>query len=949
MRIFLLFVLFVSPLCFSKDEILTAKQLFVSPKYNSISVSPNGRVVAGIQNTNDFKRIFIYDLDDPKGALRSVLKLEDKLTVGSYFWLKDDLIYVNYNSRRGRPTYMHGFVFLNRESGKLNVELKSFKSGGYLFSDFNKEDDKLYFYRYTSKKPYKELYHLSLNDLLNEKFTKNNIFPNQLKDSVYYQSAGPGKLFSVVYSEKNETVGVWHLGDPKSQWKKLLQFGAGDFNLYPVGLLPGDKLAVLTNRDSDRVGLYEFDIQKQKLGRLIYEHPKYDLIDAVYDFEKSVVSSVKFYDHGRLTYEYLEEEGKALAEKQAKVFEGKQTVSIANSINSNVRVVGVFDSRSPTKLFHYDEEADKATKLFSLWPTLGKHKFSETRVFHVNNSSGQDVEAFLTIPDAGKINNNILIVNPHGGPIGIRDHNDFDPETQFYTERGFSVLKVNFRGSSGYGKQFLEAGVGEFGEAIESDISQVVDKVLSEYKFKKLCAMGTSYGAYSSLMLAINARHKYDCVVAKFGVYDLPLLYNETSIKTSEEYRNFVAEVVGPMKSSLYNRSPVYLAHKINIPILLVAGEDDKIAIMEHSKRLEYVLTKHNKNFETLYYKNVGHGHSNWVGEQHQALYVVDFLGRVLGLDFSKTKEADSARLEQYQTIASFFDGSGWVEKDLSKAVEYYSKAADMDDVPSMVRLGGIYESQLFEGELAHDWYSKASNQGSWNATLKLAHMEQRHEPSNRESYTLYLKAKDQGAGYLAEIGIAAEQCLGKRVGKDFDSCYKTFDFNGKLDKSDNAGAVRRLRDAQYVRILEEGALSKTEIEKFISLLEIRKELTFYPVSLSDMTSGSFKTRLFGSPEKLKEGENIDWVSGGVFGMEFKPKYLVKPDKSKKLGLIFKWEKTIGEAVVFTDIYFARRDVGNKWFIVRDFDGEHEKGSVWRVKVLNLDGKLLYSSKFNIN
>lgn len=141
---------------------------------------------------------------------------------------------------------------------------------------------------------------------------------------------------------------------------------------------------------------------------------------------------------------------------------------------------------------------------------------------------------------------------------------------QYYVSRGFSVLRVNFRGSAGFGKSFQQSGVGQFGQQIEQDISAAVKLVREKYAFDNMCAMGASYGGYSSMMLAIKHPDDYDCVIAAYGVYDLPYMYNASNIEIQNNFRSAVSKVVGEYNDKLYDVSPVYLIDQIKVPVHLL-------------------------------------------------------------------------------------------------------------------------------------------------------------------------------------------------------------------------------------------------------------------------------------------------------------------------------------------------------------------------------------------
>lgn len=186
---------------------------------------------------------------------------------------------------------------------------------------------------------------------------------------------------------------------------------------------------------------------------------------------------------------------------------------------------------------------------------------------------------------------------PHGGPIGVTDYDLFQREVQFFASRGYAVLRVNFRGSSGYGKEFMESGRGQWGKKIEDDINEIVTAVKSKYPIRpgNSCIIGASYGGYSAFISVIRFPRQYKCAVSCFGVMDIPLLLSSNNAMKHKSVRNEILYVVGDPKKENVDHvavSPVYLADKIDVPVMLMAGWRDRIADMEHSHRMHYMLKR---------------------------------------------------------------------------------------------------------------------------------------------------------------------------------------------------------------------------------------------------------------------------------------------------------------------------------------------------------------------
>ena len=152
-------------------------------------------------------------------------------------------------------------------------------------------------------------------------------------------------------------------------------------------------------------------------------------------------------------------------------FKGKQIVTVSQKNESEYSVIKTFASNDPGSFYLFNKKKLMAELISTRYKKLNKYQLSSSEVFDIDVKDGHKIEAILTQPN--KNSNNVLLVMPHGGPIGVREFDTFDREAQYYTSRGYTVLKVNFRGSSGFGKRFQNEGVGQFGKSIEQDLSLI--------------------------------------------------------------------------------------------------------------------------------------------------------------------------------------------------------------------------------------------------------------------------------------------------------------------------------------------------------------------------------------------------------------------------------------------------------------------------------------------
>jgi dipeptidyl aminopeptidase/acylaminoacyl peptidase len=215
---------------------------------------------------------------------------------------------------------------------------------------------------------------------------------------------------------------------------------------------------------------------------------------------------------------------------------------------------------------------------------------------------GLDIPAYLTLPPGKAAKQLPLVVFPHGGPMA-RDAMTFNPETQFFANRGYAVFQPNFRGSSGYGKKFMEAGFGQWGLKMQDDVTDGVKKLIADgiVDPKRICIVGESYGGYAALAGAAFTPDLYACAAGWAGVYDLRSFLSTRAKEYGrdsemiESWSRFIGDRWSD-SDKLDMASPAKNADKIKIPVLLMHGEDDATVRIDQSETMDRALRRAGKN-----------------------------------------------------------------------------------------------------------------------------------------------------------------------------------------------------------------------------------------------------------------------------------------------------------------------------------------------------------------
>ncbi|MEP7185458.1 MAG: S9 family peptidase [Rhodanobacter sp.] len=289
--------------------------------------------------------------------------------------------------------------------------------------------------------------------------------------------------------------------------------------------------------------------------------------------------------------------------------------------------------RDPGTYYLINTHTYKVSKLFSSEPWIDPSKMSERRSLRFKTSDGLEMEAILTIPNGKELRKLPMVLVPHGGPIGIQDSWFFDDDAQFLASRGYLVLQVNYRGSSGRGVDFQEAGYLKWGTRIQEDLIDGVKWAIAQNYADpdRICVYGGSFGGYAAMMTTIRAPGMFKCAVGYAGVYDLAMMYKKGDIQQNKIGRSYLNRVIGKDDADLAANSPDKLADKINVPVLLVHGEDDKRVPFAQAKAMRAALDAAHKPYEWM--SKPGEGHGFYTEANNVDFYnkLQEFIGKYIG------------------------------------------------------------------------------------------------------------------------------------------------------------------------------------------------------------------------------------------------------------------------------------------------------------------------------
>ena len=259
-------------------------------------------------------------------------------------------------------------------------------------------------------------------------------------------------------------------------------------------------------------------------------------------------------------------------------FPGQVVVAKSASKDRSLVVIEVSSDTDPGTFYLFDRATSKVALIARTHPWLAQRAMPTTKAFSFQARDGLELHGLLTLPadaEAGKARP--MVVIPHGGPYEIVDEWGYDAESALLASQGYAVLRVNFRGSGGYGRDFVEKGYREWGHAMQDDVTDATRWAIAQghAAADRICIYGASYGGYAALMAAVREPTLYRCAAGFAAPYDLAKMYKWGSIRRSDLGRNYLERVLGKDEQELALRSPAKQASAIRIPVLLSHGQLD--------------------------------------------------------------------------------------------------------------------------------------------------------------------------------------------------------------------------------------------------------------------------------------------------------------------------------------------------------------------------------------
>jgi dipeptidyl aminopeptidase/acylaminoacyl peptidase len=438
--------------------------------------------------------------------------------------------------------------------------------------------------------------------------------------------------FAISWNDRSQSRLHVHEG-ADSGWRLLNDAAVSGVDSIPLGFDQDGRCAYLSTERKQGTSVIERYCIDDGTRTDIYANPEFDPVLPFFSLDGTVpIGAYYGATRPRAVIWNPEHPDARILLQLMNAFPRQLVVASSASKDRNLVVVEVSGDQDPGSFYLFDRAANKAALIAHGHPWLARRAVPATQDFTFKARDGVTLHGLLTLPPAaGK--GLPMVVIPHGGPYETMDAWGYDAEAAVLASQGYVVLRVNFRGSGGYGRDFVERGYREWGRAMQDDVTDATRWAIAQGHAAqdRICIYGSSYGGYAALMATVREPALYRCAAGYAAPYDLAKMYKWGSIRRSDLGMNYLERVLGKDQADLTERSPSKQASAIHVPVLLAHGRLDARVAVEHSRAMVKALRKNGADVELVEYPYEGHGLAI---EQDE----VDFYTRLLGFLHNHTQ-----------------------------------------------------------------------------------------------------------------------------------------------------------------------------------------------------------------------------------------------------------------------------------------------------------------------
>jgi len=583
-----------------KSPLIPMEDFFRNPEKSSFKISPNGNHIAYMKPWETRMNVYVLDI---KTNNETRLTSSEERGIYGFAWLTDKRI--GYIKDDGGDENMH-FYAVNID-GSNERDLTPFENVQARIIDDLEDDPNYIIIGLNKRNPQiHDPYRVNVNDGKMEMIAEN---PGNISG---WMTDHNGKLRVAVTSDGVNT-SLLYRDSESDNFEPIL---TTDFKVSVSPLFftfDNKNMYVASNRGRDKTAIFEFNIDKAKEGKSIFEHDQVDVSGLMYSKKRKVLTGVS-YTVKKSNMVFFDDWREDIQQKLESQLPGYEVGITSFSKDETKAIVVTYSDRSRGTYYYYDVEKNKLAELGKVSPWLNEDHMAEMKPIEYKSRDGLIIHGYLTFPKGSDGKNLPVVVNPHGGPWA-RDSWGYRSEIQFLANRGFAVFQMNFRGSTGYGREFWEISFKEWGKSMQDDITDGVNWLIDEgiADPDRIAIYGASYGGYATLAGLTFTPDLYACGVDYVGVSSL-FTFMESIPPYWEIYRSMIYEMVGhPEKDKelLASSSPLLHIDKIKAPLFIAQGANDPRVKKSESDQIVEALKQAGIEVQYMVKNDEGHGFYN--------------------------------------------------------------------------------------------------------------------------------------------------------------------------------------------------------------------------------------------------------------------------------------------------------------------------------------------------
>ena len=584
--------------------------IFGNPEIAGAQLSPDGKYLAFLKPWKETRNVYVKAVNEPFSSAR-LLTTESKRPVAGYFWTRDSKYILYAKDNDGDENFN---VYAVDPSAKpapgadapASRDLTGLKGVRVEIFELPKSDPDIVYVGLNDRdKAWHDLYKLHISTGTKELVRKNT---ERLTGWVFDRQGNLRLATRAAENGDNEILRVDADGFTKIYSCSVFE------TCNPLGFQPGNQRVYLeTNKDANLISLALFNPQsgqsepvesdpqgKVDLGGVLFSEATDELVETWY-----IAARAKTYYKNKPFGDDVH-----WIERQ---FPGKEIMVVSRSRDEQLWLVTAHSDTEPGETLLFDRKAHKLIPQFTIREKLARADLAEMKPVTYQSSDGLEIPAYLTLPKGVPAKNLPAIVFPHGGPWG-RDLWGYNSLAQFWANRGYAVLQPNFRGSTGYGRKFLDAGNNEWGRKMQDDVTWGVKYLVAEgiADPKRIGIMGGSYGGYATLAGVTFTPDVYAAAVDIVGPSNLITLLESIPPYWEAARKVFAVRMGDPNtpagKKLLTEESPLTYADKIKTPLLVAQGANDPRVNRREAEQIVIALRDRGFPVEYILAPDEGHG-----------------------------------------------------------------------------------------------------------------------------------------------------------------------------------------------------------------------------------------------------------------------------------------------------------------------------------------------------